>query len=111
MSDTELEEEFAEGVGEYGEGQTDESLEAQEQEAVSKSPKKPKTPKKKQAPAKTQAIRRFGAIHNPESLTVRDLETREVIMDGFSDVGTAMFAAEVLERLERIENLIGSFEK
>jgi hypothetical protein len=62
---------------------------------VSKKPQKPTEPK-----------RRYQAFFNPQRIGVADAETGEIVGEG--EYAVYQVLADILERLERIENSIGS---
>lgn len=94
--DDELEEESEEDDEEFDEDMRESSKPVMKQKVMKKVSKEPKAPK-----------RRFAAFANPQRVGITDVETNEVVAEGEYLVPQAL--AELLERMERLENLIGNF--
>jgi len=99
-------EEVVEEEEEGYEGIEEEELSEEEREQLKEEERKPITrkPSSKRAPAKPAP--RFVAFSSPERVGILDSESKEVVAEGENVVLQVL--ADILERLERIENNIGS---
>lgn len=85
----------------------DEEFEEDEEDEIPPIPKRPiqKNPKLKPRP-QTQQIKRRYAVYAPQPLAIADVETGEKIGEGDYTIYQAL--ANIIERLERIEDTIGN---
>jgi hypothetical protein len=96
------EDDFDEEEEEFEEDEEDNKPIKFETRGGPKKVKKPE-PKKEPSPAKQK---RFAVFANPQRVGIVDAETQEVIAEG--DYAILQVLADILERLESIENSVGS---
>lgn len=81
------------------------SPEAESPKSIIGRPKRPEKPE----PKPEQVARRYSIFRQPERVGIWDAETKEIVAEG--ELAILQTQADIIERLERIENLIGSFSE